>query len=135
MGLVGLAYCNYRAKSLQTIILALLPLLLLVPVAGATYLFGQRGGLVTLIYAVLTMLSRVPTEAPGRVNALLEIIAISLVGYMVVLILACLRRNLSRLRVINAVSTALSEAPKLDQVLRGTLDMLMDVLNAEVGAV
>lgn len=31
MGLVGLAYCNYRAKSFQIIILALLALLLLVP--------------------------------------------------------------------------------------------------------
>jgi signal transduction histidine kinase len=53
----------------------------------------------------------------------------------VVLILACLRRNVSRLRVINAVSTALSETPELERVLRDVLDMLVETLEAEAGAV
>ena len=64
--------------------------LFIVPVAGATYLFGQRGGLATLIAAVLIMLSRVRYASANRVDVLLAAISSSLVGYLAVLILACL---------------------------------------------
>jgi len=109
--------------------------LFLMPVAGATYLFGQRGGLVTLICAVLIMLSRVRFLSSDRLDALLEIIASSLVGYMVILILACLRRNMSRLRAINAVSAALAESQELDTILGIALDTLIEAVGAEAGVV
>ena len=108
LALVGILVFHYSTPSLCFLDSfpltrrAAVYILFLVPVAGATYLFGQRGGLVTLIFAVLVMLSRFPSVLSNRVDALMEVIAISFVGYMLVLILACLRRNVSRLRAINA---------------------------------
>jgi signal transduction histidine kinase len=109
--------------------------LFLVPVGAATYLFGLRGGLVTLLFAVPVMLARDSAVAPNRADALLEVIATSSIGYVVALIVACLRRNLSRLRAINAVSTALAESRELEQILCDVLDTLLVTLNVEAGAV
>jgi GAF domain-containing protein len=110
-------------------------LLFLVPVAGATYLFGQRGGLVTLISALLIKLSSIRSMPVNGIDAVLDLTASALVGYMVILILACLRRNVSRLRAINVVSTALADSQELDAILRIALDVIVETLEAEAGVV
>jgi signal transduction histidine kinase len=144
--LYSLVLVGYLAFHLSAPLVSFLPslpltrwtavhVLFLLPVAGATYLFGQRGGLVTLLFALVIMLSRDPTLSPNRVDVLLEMLATSSVGYLVVLVLACLRRNVLRLRAINTVSAALAESQELDTILGIALDTLIEAVDAEAGVV
>ena len=110
-------------------------ILFILPIAGATFVFGQLGGLVTLVLAVLIMLPRIFLISPNPVDALLEVIASASIGGLVVWMIEWHRRNVSRLRTINAVSTVLTESLELDKILRDVLDTLLEVLGAEAGAV
>jgi signal transduction histidine kinase len=110
-------------------------ILFILPIAGATFVFGQLGGLVTLALAVLIMLPRVFVISPNPADALLEVIASASIGGLVVWMIEWHRRNVSRLRTINAVSTVLTESLELDKILSGVLDTLLEVLRAEAGAV
>jgi signal transduction histidine kinase len=110
-------------------------ILFILPIAGATFVFGQLGGLVTLALAVLLMLPRVFLVSPHPADAMLEVIASASIGGLVVWMIEWHRRNVSRLRAINAVSTVLTESLELDKILRDVLDTLLEVLRAEAGAV
>jgi signal transduction histidine kinase len=109
--------------------------LFILPIAGATFVFGQLGGWITLILAALIMLPRVFLISANSADALLEVVATAGIGSLVVWMLEWHRRYVSRLRAINAVSAALTESLDLDHILNRVLDTLLDVLNAQTGAI
>jgi hypothetical protein len=59
-------------------------IIFLIPVAGAAFAFGQIGGLITLALAILLMLPRAFLISPSPTDAILETIAVALVGYFIV---------------------------------------------------
>jgi signal transduction histidine kinase len=110
-------------------------ILFILPVAGVTFILGQLGGLITLIVAILIMLPRVFFISSSPADALLEVAAVAFIGLFVVLVLEWHRRNVFRLRVINAVTRALSESLEPAKFLNDVLDTLVKVLAVEAGAV
>jgi signal transduction histidine kinase len=114
---------------------AALRILFILPVAGATFVLGQVGGLVTLAAAVLIMMPRVFLISPNPVDALLEVIAVAFIGLFVVLVLEWHRRNVFRLRVFNAITKILSESLEPEIFLNDVLDTLLEALPVEAGAV
>jgi hypothetical protein len=72
-------------------------IILLLPIAGATFAFGQAGGLITLGLAILIMLPRVFwfSKFPG--DALVEVLAVGFVGYLLIWIITTQDRE-KRLR-------------------------------------
>jgi signal transduction histidine kinase len=141
LALVAIAllyYCPPRLFSTPLLPLtrrAAVRVLFVLPIAGATFVYGQLGGWVTLAVAVLIMLPRAWLSSAYPVDALLEVLATAGIGSLVVWMIEWHRRNVSRLRAINAVSTVLTESLDLDYILIGVLDTLLDVLDAEAGAV
>ncbi len=112
----------------------------LLPVAAATFAFGQRGGAVTLGISILIMLPRVflISHYPG--DTLLEILAVLVVGYLVVWMIATQEREkhlrqeaVSRLRMINAISSHVNRSWELEDILNGALDKVMEVTQVNMG--
>jgi signal transduction histidine kinase len=141
LALVAIAllyYCPPRLFSLPLLPLtrrAAVRVLFILPIAGATFVYGQLGGWITLIVAVLIMLPRIWLSSAYPVDATLEVLATAGIGSLVVWMIEWHRRNVSRLRAINAVATVLTESLDLDHILNRVLDTLLDVLDAQAGAV
>ncbi len=114
----------------------------ILPVAGAAFAFGQVGGLVTLVIAVLIMLPRVFLISSYPADALLETVAVAVVGYLVIWMIETQEREkrlrqkaASRLRAINAVTAIVTESLELDQILNDALDKVLEVTGLEAGLI
>ena len=59
-------------------------IIFLLPVAGAAFAFGQLGGLMTLALVTIIMLPRTFLLSPSPTDAVLETIAVAIVGYFAV---------------------------------------------------
>jgi hypothetical protein len=78
--LAASTFLHYFTPQVRFLPLTSLPLarhtleriIFILPVAGATFAFGQAGGLITLAIAVLIMLPRVFLLSPSSADALLE---------------------------------------------------------------
>jgi signal transduction histidine kinase len=110
------------------------------PVAGATFAFGQAGGLLTLGLAILIMLPRVIWVSAAPADALLEVLAVGAVGYLVTFIVTTQEREkrlrqeaVSQLRTINAIGVEVSKSLELKQILNSALDRMLEVSRAEMG--
>ena len=116
--LIGLGVLHYLTPQARFLPLIPYPLkrhavervIFLLPVAGATFAFGQTGGLVTLALAILIMLPRALFISPSAGDALVETGAVAVVGYFVIWMIETQEREkrlrqkaVSRLRAINAV--------------------------------
>ena len=117
-------------------------ILFLLPVAGATFAFGQVGGLVTLALAVLIMLPRVFLLSPYPADALLETAAVPVVGYLVIWMIETQEREkrlrqeaVSRLRTINAVTAIVTGSLELEQILNSALDKVLEVMGLDAGLI
>ncbi|MDE3088443.1 MAG: GAF domain-containing protein [Chloroflexota bacterium] len=90
--LAGIAFLHYFSPQVRSLPLAPYPLerhaveriVFLLPVAVAALAFGQVGGRVTLALAVAIMLPRVFWISPYPSDALLETLAVAIVGYFVI---------------------------------------------------
>ena len=84
--LIGLGLVHYLTPQIRLLPFTPTPLgrhaveriIFVLPVAGATFAFGQVGGIITLALAVLIMLPRAIFISPTPVDALIEIIAVGL---------------------------------------------------------
>ena len=88
-GITFLHYFSPQVRSLPLVPYALERhvverIIFLLPVAGAALAFGQVGGLLTLALAVAIMLPRVFWISPSPTDALLETLAVAIVGYFVI---------------------------------------------------
>jgi len=112
--------------------------LLVLPVAYAALAFGMVGGLLTLFIAVLIMLPRVLFVSPYPVDAFFEMIAVVLVGSLVSWLAEVQKREkrlrqkaIAELRVINAISTVVSQSLELQQILDSALDKALEVMGLQ----
>ncbi len=117
-------------------------IIFLLPIAGATFAFGQTGGLVILTLSVLIMLPRVFWLSPYPGDALVETGTVAVVGYFVVWMIETQEREkklrqgaVSQLRAINAVAAIVTESLELEQILGGALDKVLQVMGMEAGLI
>jgi two-component system sensor histidine kinase DegS len=112
-------------------------IIFILPVAGAAFAFGQAGGLVTLVIAVLIMLPRVFFISPYPIDALVETIGVSVVAYIVVWMIEIQEREkklrqkaVEELEMVNAIAVTVSQSLDLDEILDKALDKVLEVLSS-----
>jgi len=115
-------------------------ILFLLPVAFAAFSFGQTGGTIILIIAVLTMVPRAISVWAQSMDALAETMTVGLVGYFVVRMAEADERKRSlhheavaRMRSFNAVCSIVARSLDLEQILNETLDKVLEVTDLEIG--
>jgi two-component system sensor histidine kinase DegS len=148
--LIGLGVLHYLTP--QARFLPLLPhplmrhaverVIFLLPVAGATFTFGQAGGLVTLVLSILIMLPRALLISTSPGDALVETGAVAVVGYLVIWMIETQEREkrlrqkaVSRLRAINAVTAIVTGSLELEQILKDALDKVLEVTSLDAGLI
>jgi len=115
-------------------------ILFVLPVAAATFAFGQTGGIITLTLALVVMLPRAIWLSDRPVDALTETLATGIVGYLVLWMVETEEREKSlrqeavaRMRSFNAMCSIVAKSLDLEQVLNETLDKALEVTGLEVG--
>ncbi len=115
-------------------------ILFLLPVTVAAFAFGRIGGMTTLVAAVLIMVPRAIWLSHHPVDALMETIAASAVGLLVVRMMEAEERGTSlrqeavaRMRSFNAMCSIVAKSLELEQVLNEALDKALEVTALEVG--
>ena len=115
-------------------------ILFVLPVAAATFAFGQTGGIVALCIAVLIMLPRGIWLSDHPIDATIETIATGVVGYLVLWMVETEEREktlrqeaVARMRSFNAMCSIVAKSLELEQVLNETLDKALEVTDLEVG--
>jgi PAS domain S-box-containing protein len=135
-------------------------ILFLVPVVYAGYAFRLRIGLATALVAFLIMLPRCIALSPARLDALLETDGVLLVGVLACFWfesrsnareqqqrairelesvqenlqtqVRLSRSNAKKLATLNAISGMVSGSLEPERILRGAIDMVMEVMEVEV---
>jgi hypothetical protein len=148
--LTGLAVLHYLTPQARFLPLIPVPLkrhaveriIFLLPIASATFAFGQAGGLVTLVLSILIMLPRALFVSPYSEDALVETVSVAVVGYFVIWMIETQEREkrlrqkaVSRLRAINAVTAIVTESLELEQILNGALDKVLEVMGLDAGLI
>lgn len=148
--LVGLALLHYLTPQARLLPLYAYPLarhsveriLFTLPIAGATFAFGRRGGLVTLVLSLLIMAPRALFVSPSPVDASMETIAVGVVGYLVVWMIDVQEKEkrlrqeaVSRLQTINAITAIVTSSLELEQVMDSVLGKVLEVTQAQAGCV
>jgi two-component system sensor histidine kinase DegS len=116
--------------------------LLILPIGYAAFALGPIAGLSVLVMAFLIMLPRVLLLSPNPADALLETIAVTLVGGLTIW-LAWIKRSqeilrekaTTRLQALNAVSVVLSGSLEVRRMLGEALDTVLEVTGFEAGAI
>jgi len=110
----------------------------LAPIVWAGFLFGQRGAIVTSLFALACMLPRAIIISLYPKDALFEAIAVFIVGNLVSFSFESLRKERERriqLAALNQTSSVVSESLELSQVLKGSVDNAMDVMGVDAALV
>jgi signal transduction histidine kinase len=117
-------------------------ILFVLPVAGATFAFGQTGGIITLFLAVLIMLPRAIWRSAYPVDALIETMATGVVGYLVLWMVeteerekSLRRKAVTRMRSFNAMCSIVAKSLELEQVLNEALDKALEVTKLDIGLI
>ena len=117
-------------------------ILFILPVAGATFAFGQLGGWITFILSILVMLPRTIWLSPYRTDALIETAATALVGYLVIWIInteekekKLRQKAVARMRAFNAMCSIVATSLELEQVLNQALDKALEVTGLTAGLI
>jgi signal transduction histidine kinase len=110
--------------------------------AGATFAFGQAGGIVTLVLATLIMLPRAIFISPTPVDALIEVIAVDLVGYLVIWMIETQEKEkrlrqeaVLRLRQLNEIAEEITSELELARILPTVLQIAEEMIGADSGAI
>ena len=113
-------------------------IIFLLPIAGATFAFGQAGGLITLATTILILLPRVFLISPHPADALLETVAIAVVGYLVIWMIETQEREkrlrqkaIEELETVNAIAATVSQSLDLDEILDKALGKVLKVTRLE----
>jgi signal transduction histidine kinase/putative methionine-R-sulfoxide reductase with GAF domain len=117
-------------------------ILFVLPVAAATFAFGEVGGIVTLVISVLIMLPRVFWLSDRPVDALVETVATGVVGYLVLWMVETEEREkslrqevVSRMRVFNAMCSIVAQSLELERILNDALDVALEFTNLDAGLI
>ena len=113
-------------------------IIFLLPIAGASFAFGQAGGLITLALAVLIMLPRALVSSPYPVDAVLETASVTVVGYIVIWMIETQEREkrlrqkaIEELETVNAIAATVSQSLDLDEILDKALGKVLKVTTLE----
>jgi PAS domain S-box-containing protein len=130
-------------------------ILFLLPIMWAGFTFGWKGGAITSLAAVGIMLPRALFASPEQEDALVETVAVFLIGNLVSYSLESLRNERrrraqleaaqdelqshlkiieadeKRLAALNKTSSISSRSLELNQVFAGTVDCVMDVMKVD----
>jgi putative methionine-R-sulfoxide reductase with GAF domain len=113
-------------------------IIFILPVAGATFAFGQAGGLITLAIAVLLMLPRVFLISPYPIDAFVETMGIAVVSYLVIWMIETQEREKSlhqkaveELETVNAIAVTVSQSLDLHEILDKALGKVLEVMGLE----
>ncbi|HID65104.1 MAG TPA: GAF domain-containing protein, partial [Anaerolineae bacterium] len=117
---------------------ALERIIFILPVAGASFAFGQAGGLVTLALVILIMLPRAFLLSPYPMDALLETVTVAAVGYLVIWMIETQEREkrlrqkaVEELETVNAIAATVSQSLDLDEILDKALGKVLEVMRLE----
>ena len=148
--LIGLGLVHYLTPQIRVLSFASTPLgrhaveriIFILPVAGATFAFGQVGGIITLALAVLIMLPRAIFISPTPVDALIEIIAVGFVGYLVIWMIETQEREkrlrqeaVLRLKQLNEIAEEITSELELARILPTVLQIAEEMVGADGGAI
>jgi len=147
--MVGIAVIHYLTPQIRPLLPnigvslsrhAVERILFVLPVAAATFAFGELGGIITLVVAVLIMLPRAFWLSDRPVDAMVETIATGVVGYLVLWMVETEEREKSlrqeavaRMRSFNAMCSIVAKSLELEQVLNEALDKALEVTGLDVG--
>ena len=130
--------------------------LFLLPITYAGFIFGIRGGIISLGVALAIMLPRAIFISPSPSDALFETGSVIVIGTLVILWFESQQRekerrrqailrleaaqreiqsNERRLAALNAVSEIVSQSLELEQVLNGALNKAIEVMDVEVALI
>ena len=117
---------------------ALERILYLAPIVWAGFLFGRRGALLISLAALACMLPRAIFISPFPTDAIFETAAVFIVGNVLVIAFQSLRRERERrtqLAALNQTSSAISQSLELGQVLKSSIDSVIDVMSVDAALV
>jgi signal transduction histidine kinase len=113
-------------------------IIFILPIAGATFAFGQIGGLITLVIAVLLMLPRVFFVSQYPVDAFVETMGIAVVSYLVIWMIETQEREkrlhqkaVEELETVNMIAVTVSQSLDLDEILDEALSKVLEVMGLE----
>jgi two-component system sensor histidine kinase DegS len=113
-------------------------IIFILPIAGASFAFGQAGGLVTLALTVLIMLPRAFLFSLYPADALLETVSVIVVGYIVIWMIETQEREkrlrqkaIEELETVNAIAVTVSQSLDLDEILDKALGKVLKVTRLE----
>lgn len=110
----------------------------LAPIVWAGFLFGRRGALITSLVALACMLPRAIFISPSPQDAIFETTAVFIVGNVLALTFGSLRKERVRrtqLAALNQTSSVISQSLELSQVLKSSIDSVIDVMKVEIALV
>ncbi|MGD2103655.1 MAG: GAF domain-containing protein [Anaerolineae bacterium] len=117
-------------------------ILFVLPVAAATFAFGQTGGIITLAVAVLIMTPRAIWLSDRPVDAAVETIATGVVGYLVLWMVETEEREktlrqeaVARMRVFNAMCSIVAQTLELERILNDALDVALEFTSMDTGLI
>ena len=117
-------------------------ILFLLPITYAAFIFGVRGGLLTLAVAAAAMIPRPILFSPVPFDASIETASVVLVGGLVVLFFQSQQAerkrrmdNERRLAALNAVSQIVIQSLELRQILDGALDKIREVMEVDAAQI
>lgn len=146
----GLGLVHYLTPQIRSLPIASYPLgrhaveriVFILPVAGASFAFGQVGGVVALVLAILIMLPRALFISPYPGDAFMEIVAVGFVGYLVVWMIEMQEREkqlrqeaVSRLRQLNEIAEEITSELELDKILPKVLQIAEEIVGASGGVI
>ena len=110
----------------------------LMPTIWAGFLFGVRGAAITSLVALAGMLPRAIFISPSPQDALFETSAVFIVGNLVAFSFGALRKEREhriQLAALNQTSSVVSESLELSQILKGSVDNIIDVMNVDAALI
>ena len=114
----------------------------ILPVAGATFAFGQVGGVVTLILAALIMLPRAVFISPYPADAFMEVVAVGFVGCLVIWMIETQEREkqlrqeaVLRLQKLSEIAEEITSELELDRILPKVLQIAEEMVGAGGGVI
>jgi signal transduction histidine kinase len=113
---------------------AVVRIIFLLPVTAAAFAFGRSGGLITLALATLIMLPRAFFISDQPLDALFEILGVTIVGCILVWMISLQEREkklrqraVEKLETVNAVALTLTQSHDLDAMLNQALGKVLEV--------
>jgi two-component system sensor histidine kinase DegS len=148
--LAGLGLIHYLTPQVRSLPVASHPLgrhaveriVFILPVAGATFAFGQAGGVVALTISIIIMLPRALFVSPNSADAVMETVAVGFVGGLVIWMIETQEREkqlrqeaVLRLKQLNEIAEEITSELELSRILPKVLQIAEEMVGADGGVI